>query len=189
MDALVFVFGEGKDLDVLQMAARAFITFIATLIFIRIAGRRSFGQRSSFDYVVAILLGATLSRFIVGASPAIPTMAASLVLVALHRLLGWLCVRSTFVAWIIGGSARRVYHDENFDDQQMAAALLTRDDVHEALRDKLHITSLEQIDTVLLERNGEISLVLKPDAGLVKDIALKSANAGIATRESTEFDE
>jgi hypothetical protein len=77
MDALIAVFGSGQDLDSLQMAARAAVAFIGALVCIRISGRRSFGQRSPFDYVVAILLGATLSRVIVGASPAIPTMAAS----------------------------------------------------------------------------------------------------------------
>ena len=82
MDVVNTVFGSGRDLDALQMAARAAAIFIAALVLIRISGRRSFGQRSPFDYVVAILLGATLSRVIVGASPAFPTAVASLVLVS-----------------------------------------------------------------------------------------------------------
>jgi hypothetical protein len=69
METLIALFGEGKDLDSLQMAARATVVFFGALILIRISGRRSFGQRSPFDYVVAILLGATLSRVIVGAGP------------------------------------------------------------------------------------------------------------------------
>src|ERR1700710_1706281 len=92
MDILIAIFGEGKELDTLQMSARAVTVFVAALVCIRVSGRRSFGQRSPFDYVVAILLGATLSRVIVGASPAIPTIVASLVIVALHRALGWACV-------------------------------------------------------------------------------------------------
>ena len=83
MHVFTAVFGEGTELDSLQMAMRAVAVFFAALILIRISGRRSFGQRSPFDYVVAILLGATLSRVIVGASPAIPTFAASLVIVLL----------------------------------------------------------------------------------------------------------
>ena len=97
MDVLIAIFGEGKDLGSLQMAMRAVAVFFAALILIRISGRRSFGQRSPFDYVVAILLGATLSRVIVGASPATPTFMASLVIVLLHRALAWTCVRSRWL--------------------------------------------------------------------------------------------
>ncbi|SAK73860.1 hypothetical protein AWB80_04181 [Caballeronia pedi] len=94
MSLLLTIFGEGRDLDPLQMSARAVAVFFSGLVFIRIAGRRSFGQRSPFDYVVAILLGATLSRVIVGASPAIPTVAASFVIVLVHRIVAWACVFS-----------------------------------------------------------------------------------------------
>ncbi|MEM5446326.1 DUF421 domain-containing protein [Paraburkholderia guartelaensis] len=164
MNTLNAVFGEGKDLDAWQMAARAAAAFLLTLVLIRISGRRSFGQRSTFDYVVAILLGATLSRFIVGASPAVPTVAASLVLVLMHRALGWLCVRSRFVERVIGGEARTVYRDGTFDDAQMSAALITRADVLEAVRVGLHGSSLDRVEAALLERNGEISLIVKPSA-------------------------
>ncbi|SOE98030.1 hypothetical protein SAMN05446635_5986 [Burkholderia sp. OK233] len=121
MDLLVALFGEGKELDSLQMAMRAALAFVAALVLIRISGRRSFGQRSPFDYVVAILLGATLSRLIVGASPAIPTLVASLVIVLMHRALGWACVRSRSLESLVVGVEREVYRDGHFNDDQMSA--------------------------------------------------------------------
>ena len=104
MNLIEALFGSGRDLDTLQMAARAAAIFIAALVLIRISGRRSFGQRSPFDYVVAILLGATLSRIIVGASPAVPTAIASFVIVLLHRILAWGCVRSERLERLVGGA-------------------------------------------------------------------------------------
>ncbi|SAL84773.1 hypothetical protein AWB74_07058 [Caballeronia arvi] len=56
MSLMLTIFGEGRDLNSLQMTARAVAVFFGALVLIRIAGRRSFGQRSPFDYVVAILL-------------------------------------------------------------------------------------------------------------------------------------
>ena len=88
MDTLLFLFGEGKDLNPLQTAMRAVVVFAIGLALVRLSGRRSFGQRAPFDFVVAVLLGATLSRAIVGASPFVATISASLALVAVHRLLG-----------------------------------------------------------------------------------------------------
>jgi uncharacterized membrane protein YcaP (DUF421 family) len=159
MDVVNTVFGSGRDLDALQMAARAAVIFVCALVLMRISGRRSFGQRSPFDYVIAILLGATLSRVIVGASPALPTAGASLVLVLLHRVLAWACVHSRQLERIVGGVERELYRDGRFDEQQMSAALITKTDIMESVRRQLGALDLSKVKIVLLERNGEISLI------------------------------
>jgi uncharacterized membrane protein YcaP (DUF421 family) len=162
MNLIEALFGSGRDLDTLQMAARAAAIFIAALVLIRISGRRSFGQRSPFDYVVAILLGATLSRIIVGASPAVPTAIASFVIVLLHRIVAWGCVHSERLERLVGGAPRELYRDGRFDRKQMSAALITETDVLESVRRQLGSLDLSRIDRVLLERNGEISLIRAP---------------------------
>ncbi|CAG4889925.1 DUF421 domain-containing protein [Paraburkholderia saeva] len=159
MQALIALFGEGKDLTSFQMAMRAAATFVAALVLIRISGRRSFGQRSPFDYVVAILLGATLSRAIVGASPALPTFVASLVIVVIHRALAWACVRSRALESLVGGVEREVYRDGKFDEREMLVALITRTDVLETVRQQLGTDALDRVHSAILERNGEISII------------------------------
>jgi uncharacterized membrane protein YcaP (DUF421 family) len=159
MELLVAFFGEGKDLTSLQMSARAAAIFFATLICIRISGRRSFGQRSPFDYVVVVLLGATLSRVIVGASPAVPTLMASLVMVLIHRALAWACVRSQMLESLAVGVERELFRDGQFNEQEMSAALVTRRDVAEAVRQELGTHDLGKVRSANLERNGEISLI------------------------------
>jgi uncharacterized membrane protein YcaP (DUF421 family) len=161
MNVLIAIFGEGKNLDSLQMAARAVVVFITTLIFIRISGRRSFGQRSPFDYVVAVLLGATLSRVIVGASAAIPTMAASLAMVLVHRALAWSCVRWPWLESLVVGVEREIYKDGQFNGRQMSAALITRTDIFETARQELHSSDLQDVQSAILERNGQVSLIRK----------------------------
>jgi uncharacterized membrane protein YcaP (DUF421 family) len=161
MDTLINLFGEGKDLTALQAALRALIVFAGTLVCIRISGRRSFGQRSPFDYVVAILLGATLSRVIVGASPVIPTVAGALALVVLHRVFAWACVHSPALERFAGGVEREIYRDGRFDEAQLSAALITRHDVLEAARQRLGELDLARVQSAILERNGEISMIKK----------------------------
>jgi uncharacterized membrane protein YcaP (DUF421 family) len=163
MEALVALFGEGKDLTSPQMAVRAAAIFLAALVFIRISGRRSFGRRSAFDYVVAILLGATMSRVIVGASPAVPTLIASLVIVLIHRALAWACVRSRTLESLVGGVEREVLRDGKFNEREMSAALITRADVLETVRQELGMHDLDKVGSAILERNGEISLIRKSD--------------------------
>src|SRR5512142_1860422 len=75
------VFGHGKDLNALQMSCRAFVLFFVALVLVRICGMRAFGRKSSFDTVVLVGLGTVLMRAVYGASPAIPIVCASGVLV------------------------------------------------------------------------------------------------------------
>src|ERR1700712_4607696 len=92
-DLAQVLFGEGSDLDVLQMALRSAVVFVLALAMIRVSGRRSFGQRRPFDACTTVLLGGVLSRAVVGASPFWPTMAAGAVIVVLHRLVAMASLR------------------------------------------------------------------------------------------------
>jgi quercetin dioxygenase-like cupin family protein len=55
---------KGKDLNSLQMTCRAIVSFFLTLVLIRIAGIRTFGKKTPFDNVVAIMLGSIFSRVV-----------------------------------------------------------------------------------------------------------------------------
>src|ERR1700685_3441978 len=78
MNLLHTLFGEGKDLNTLQMVCRAFVSFFLTLALIRVAGIRTFGKKTPFDNVITIMLGSIFSRVVVGASPFIPPTLACL---------------------------------------------------------------------------------------------------------------
>src|SRR6202000_2248848 len=103
MEIFIKLFGQGKDLNALQMSDRGIAVFFIALILIRISGRRSFGVRTPLDNIITILLGAILSRAVVGASDFVPVMICCFVIVSLHRLFGWLIARSPdFSRWIEG---------------------------------------------------------------------------------------
>lgn len=161
MEAILLLFGQGRTLDPLQMAMRAIVVFLVALVLIRISGRRSFGQRSPFDSVVVILLGATLSRAIVGASPFIATVVASFMIVACHRLLAWACMRSRPLERLVGGVEREVFSNGAFNAREMDAALISRTDVQESVRQKTGSRSMDNVAAAILERNGEVSVIRK----------------------------
>ncbi|RXZ32345.1 DUF421 domain-containing protein [Oxalobacteraceae bacterium CAVE-383] len=156
--------GVSENPGAMPMAIRALAIFVATLIFLRIAGRRSFGQKTAFDLCITVLLGAVLSRAIVGASPVLPTLAAGAVLVCAHRLIGILAMRSSTLDTLINGAERILLQDGHKNEKQLRAGLVSNKDIEVAIRKKLGDAAAEDVLYAILERNGEITIVPRRNA-------------------------
>lgn len=155
------IFGEGKDLNVLQMCSRAFVVFFIALLLIRLSGRRTFGKRSAFDNTLAIILGAILSRAVVGASPFVPTVCCCLLLVLLHRLLAWLSIKNETISRLLKGDNIPLYKDGKLDDENLTRSLLSEKDVLSDLRLKANVKSLSEVEEINMETSGEVSVIKK----------------------------
>ncbi|MFL6627076.1 MAG: DUF421 domain-containing protein [Burkholderiaceae bacterium] len=159
MSALRDLFGEGTDLDPLQMALRALAVFVLALVMIRAAGRRAIGQHRSFDACNTVLLGAVLSRAVVGASPFWATMAAGLTIVVLHRIVAMASVRWPWFETLVSGDKRVLVRDGRRDDTEMRKALITARDMDEAVRRRSGDETVP-VEGAVLERDGRITVKL-----------------------------
>ncbi|CAG2150737.1 DUF421 domain-containing protein [Cupriavidus numazuensis] len=153
------VLGEGDQLAWWQGAVRAVIVFIATWLLLRVACRRSFAQKTAFDLCVVLLLGAVLSRAVVGATSFPTAFAAALVLVLMHRGVAWLSSRYPTFDRFTGGQAIDLLKDGNVDHARVAQAMVSEEDLKANLRSSLQAETLEGISRVVLERNGVLTFV------------------------------
>jgi uncharacterized membrane protein YcaP (DUF421 family) len=163
MHLIHMLFGTGKDLNSLQMVCRAIISFLITLLLIRIAGIRTFGKRSAFDNVIVIMLGSIFSRVVVGASPFVPTTLACLAFVLVHWLLGWLSVRSDLVGRLVKGEKASLYKNGRINDRNMRRAMVSEKDLEESVRLRINSDSLQEVEEILIERTGDISVIKKQE--------------------------
>lgn len=161
MATINYLFGSGSNLDTLQMCMRAFITFIIMLVLIRFTGKRTFAKRSAFDSIVTIMLGAIVARGVVGASPYLQTIAASFVIVAMHRLIAWLSVKSRKFEQLVKGVYIKLYQDGAIISNNLERTGMSENDLHESLRLETKKLTLAEIDTAFMETNGRISFILK----------------------------
>jgi uncharacterized membrane protein YcaP (DUF421 family) len=159
--AIEWLFGSGSDLEIWQMAARALVIFFFTLALIRASGRRSFGQHSPFDACATVLLGAVLSRAVVGASPFWATVAAAATLAVLHRLVAIAGISSPTIERIVSGREIELLRDGRIDPAGMRRALLTESNLAEAVRRKLGDRPLSEVKRAVLERDGRITVVAR----------------------------
>ena len=159
MDTL---FGHGPDLTMLEMSMRALVVFFVTLALVRICGMRAFMHKSSFDTIIVIMLGAVLSRAIYGASPVLPIVAASLVLVVIHRVVAILTARFPAIERILKGHDEVLYRDGALDLRAMHRTGISRADLAAAVRGRGNRDALSEVREIHLESSGELT-VIDPD--------------------------
>ena len=155
------IFGSGEDLSPTQMAIRAFVMFFIALMLIRLAGMRIFGIKTAFDNILVIMLGAILSRVIVGASPFFSTVAAAAAMILVHKFLAWLAMKHEWVGKIVKGYRHSLYHDGEMREDNLRRTAVSKDDLMEGVRLEINKNSLDEVEQIFIEKTGEISVVKK----------------------------
>ncbi|GAB3833532.1 hypothetical protein GCM10028895_52720 [Pontibacter rugosus] len=120
----------GNDAGVLtwwQMSVRAVVVFFAALMVSFIGSNRVFSKSSFPDIVFGIMYGSVLSRAITGSSPFLPTLAAALVLVLVHKGLA-------VVAFHLGAGFGHFTKGEHVDRRRKPTAAGTQKALHHKRR-------------------------------------------------------
>lgn len=163
MELLYDLIGESQNsIDWWQMAIRAFIVFILTLIMVRMGATRIFGRNSAFDIVMGVILGSVLSRAITGNSPFIPTIIAAAFLIILHMLFAFLSLENHKIGWLVKGKESCLIRDGKMQTDQMMRCQITENDLLESLRIKGK-KDISLVKHAYLERSGEISIIFKDE--------------------------
>ena len=162
MKELIELFGQGRDLTMTQMGCRGILVFVFALLLLRISGRRSFGIHNPLDNIISLLLGAMLSRAIAGVSPFWPIMFTCLIIVLLHRLLGYLLAHNDNLAKMIEGDKIVLYKENQFIKENMKRAIVCEKDIMQGVRKSAMTENLDTIDKIYIETNGQITTVRKP---------------------------
>lgn len=149
------------QLTFLQMSLRAAVVFVTTLIVLRLGHRRFLAQLSSFDAIVAFILASTLARAVNGSSAFVPTLGCGFVIIALHRALSALTQRFPRFGDVVKGRPDTVFEGGRFLDERLRAQGVSRRDVLEEARLTANTDNLSRISRATLERNGEVSIVLR----------------------------
>jgi uncharacterized membrane protein YcaP (DUF421 family) len=164
-EGLRWAFGIGTDprsYNVLQVSLRAILVYLIGLAVVRLGRRRLLGHQSSFDIVLAFVLGSVLSRAVNGSAQLLVTGASAVVLIAAHRLVAALACRSHGFGTVVKGEPLRIVQNGQIDWEAMHQESISARDLEEALRLRALTADERQIAEARVERNGEISIVKRP---------------------------
>jgi uncharacterized membrane protein YcaP (DUF421 family) len=152
---------ENKDINVGQMSLRALVVFVLAIAMIRIGNKRFMGKNAALDVLLGIVFGSMVSRAITGNAPFTPTVVASFVLVLLHWVLSAIAFRSQWFGTLVKGRDSILVRDGEIQWEAMRKAHVTEHDLQETMRNSGHQPDVSQVATAHLERNGDISVIMR----------------------------
>jgi uncharacterized membrane protein YcaP (DUF421 family) len=147
-----------QNLEWYQMFSRTIVVFITAIAFIRLAGMRTFGTRSSFDVVVSITLGAILSRCITGHYPFFPCLLTAMFLALLHRSVAVLSFNYRSINKIVEGDAVLLYKNGQKRISNLKKHSITENELIKAVHE-INKQSLDEIYEIWLETDGKLSVI------------------------------
>lgn len=153
-----------ETLEFRQVLARALMVFITGLVLVRIADKRSFAKKSSFDVLLILILGSIMGRSITGSERLFSTIGACFFLIFLHRILGSVACRfPRFEKWVKGHTDLLV-REGHVEEKTLRAHHISEADLEEQLRLQAMTTDTKKIRLAYLERSGEISFIKKEES-------------------------
>ena len=168
--------------EALVVLVRSLIGFFTLLIFARLLGKQQISQLTFFDYVLGITIGSIAATLSVDlSSRAWPHWVGLLTWTLTVFILQWATQRYLFLDRYFNGVPSVVIADGKIMEGAMKKVRYTITDLLEQLRDK-EIFDLTQVAYGVLETNGQLSVLLKPEFLPVtrSDLNLQNSEAGIS---------
>jgi uncharacterized membrane protein YcaP (DUF421 family) len=170
--------GEG-----LVVIVRGIIGFFTLLIFARLLGKEQISQLTFFDYVLGITIGSIASELTVDlSSSAWPHWVGLATWAALGYLLEVVTLKWRYAAKYIEGEPTIVIMNGKIMEHTLRKMKLRVSDILVLLRSK-NVFDLQQVDFAIMEPNGQLSVLKKPEhLNLTpKDMNIAVQASGIST--------
>ena len=161
---------------------RSIVLYVIVLIVTRIMGKREIGQLQPFEFVISIMIAdlATIPMSEVGV-PIFDGIIPIFSLLIMHLIITVFNIKSIKFRSIVCGKPSLLVRKGEIDERALEKERFGLSELQERLREK-DIFSMNDVDYVILETNGEISVILKNNKKTVtiEDLNLESDYTGMS---------
>lgn len=144
--------------DLLLTAARAAAVYVLMLIVVRALGKRTVGNFSAFDLLVALMLGEMVDEIIYGDVRFIHGTVAVVAIGALAYADAWLAWWDHGMDAVLEGTPTIVVRDGEFDEKGMRTERMNQKDVLAQLRAQ-GILDMREVRLAIVEVDGSVSIM------------------------------
>lgn len=159
---------------ILRILIVGVFAYAALIVFLRVSGKRTLSKWNAFDFIVTIALGSTLASVVMSKDIAlVEGVFALLLLIGLQFLITSLSVRFDRLKKLIKAEPTLLLDRGEFLHTAMKRERVTESEIRTAIR-AAGSASIEEIEAVVLETDGSLSVVKKSSNGsrsALKDVS------------------
>ena len=146
-----------------SVVLRAFVIYGFMLLVMRLAGKRTLAELSTFELVVLLIISEAIQPALVADDSRMTTaMLLVFTIVGTDAVLGLVKDKSRLASRLLDDIPTVLVQDGKLRKEAMARERIEEDDILEAARERLGLDSLDQVRFALLERTGGISVIPWP---------------------------
>ena len=151
-----------KDVSYLQIAIETALTFFVLLTMTRFLGKKQLSHLTFFNYVTGITIGSIAANMIVLSTKDYMKDLLSLVIwCVLTTLISYISMKSGKIRMILDGQPTIVIKHGRIDRKALKRTGVNLDDLTMMIR-QYQVFSIDEIDFAILEPNGTLSILKKP---------------------------
>jgi uncharacterized membrane protein YcaP (DUF421 family) len=140
------------------------LAYAALIFWLRISGKRTLSKWNAFDFAVTVAFGSMLATVIMSKDVVLAEGVLALgLLVGLQFIITWLSVRYNWVENLVKAKPTLLLDKGEFLTEAMKRVRVAEGEIRMAIRDK-GIAAVEEVEAVVLETNGNFSVIKKSDA-------------------------
>ena len=139
-------------------AARGLLVYVAMLVVIRLLGKRTVGNFTAFDLLVALMLGEVVDEIIYGDVSLAQGFTAIAVVAAAKYVTAWLTCWKPGLSRILEGKPTELVKNGEVVQRGLREELMNEKEVMAALRLQ-GVSNVREVKLALLEVDGVVSVV------------------------------
>jgi uncharacterized membrane protein YcaP (DUF421 family) len=150
-------------ISLLNMVARALLIYVLGIIILNLINKRFIGEKTPFDIILIFLIGSSLANAVTGNSPYFPTLGMVFCIILVNWLLSLFSFYNQTAEKILKGVPVTLYKNGKLHWKAMRLYHFTHDDLISEVRKDSGLLTLDEVQEIILENSGEISVIPKKD--------------------------
>ncbi len=171
MSEATFFFGGWEP--IVRILVVGTLLYAGLLVLVRPTGVRTLSRMNAFDLVITIALGAAFGRALTASGVALAeALVALALLIMLQYAVSWAQSRWAGVRGLVRSPPMLLFFQGEVLRDELRRQRVTESELLEAVREETY-GSLDDVDAIVLESDGEFSVIERVDEGDAFEASLK----------------